>query len=79
MAGVLVLNSDFFMFSLKNLVSDIFKVLTNIDVCIVMLDASDALSKLQTVTLFRPTRSKQCHCLQFAFVVMTQEGGLARF
>ena len=45
-----------------------------------MEEASDALSKLQTVMLFRtirsscksptalkrPDRSKQCHCLQFA-------------
>ena len=23
------------------------------------------IAKLQTVTLFRPIRSKQCHCLQF--------------
>ena len=40
-----------------------------------MQEANDALSKLQTVTLFRPIRSptalkrpdrsKQCHCLQF--------------
>ena len=28
--------------------------------CIVMQEASDALSKLQTVTLFRPIRSLQC-------------------
>ena len=48
--------------------------------CIVMQEASDALGKLQTVTLFRPNRSsywsptalkrpdrsKQCNCLQFA-------------
>ena len=32
----------------------------NFHLCIVMQEARDALSKLQTVTLFRPIRSLQC-------------------